>query len=141
MYYYIIIIINILKFIVPKILVHSKPNRNSLLKRKEGEDHSNRNCFVVDYHPALRALYDIFRELHVIVSWSERFLRIMPEPPMVCFRRAKILNLKTIWFVQNCERKRKQSWGCLNVEQVMNLKVLRDGLFALIIVSIVTQTV
>ena len=67
-------------------------NRNSLFKRKEGAEHSNRNCFVVDYHPALRALYNIFRELHVIVSWSERFLRIMPEPPMVCFRRAK--NLK-----------------------------------------------
>ena len=67
-------------------------NRNSLFKRKEGAEHSNRNCFVVDCHPALRALYNIFRELHVIVSWSERFLRIMPEPPMVCFRRVK--NLK-----------------------------------------------
>ena len=47
---------------------------------------------MVDYHPALRALYDIFRELQVIVSWSERFLHIMSEPPMVCFRRTK--NLK-----------------------------------------------
>ena len=67
-------------------------NRNNLFKQKEGVEHSNRNCFVVDYHPALRALYNIFRELHVIVSWSERFLHIMPEPPMVCFRQAK--NLK-----------------------------------------------
>ena len=31
-------------------------NRNSLVKRKEGAEHSNRNCFVVDYHSALRAL-------------------------------------------------------------------------------------
>ena len=67
-------------------------NRNNLLKRKEGIENSNRNCFVVDYHPALRVLYEIFRELQGIVAWSERFLYIMPEPPMVCFRRTK--NLK-----------------------------------------------
>ena len=69
-------------------------NRNSLLKRKEGIENSNRNCFVVDYHPALRILYEIFRELQGIVAWSERFLQIMPEPPMVCFRCIK--NLTTI---------------------------------------------
>jgi hypothetical protein len=60
--------------------------------RKEGGKNSNRNCFVIDYHPALRVLYNIFRELQVIVSWSERFLSIMPELPMVCFRRS--INLK-----------------------------------------------
>ena len=60
--------------------------------RKEGVKISNRNCFVIDYHPALRVLYNIFRELQVIVSWSERFLSIMPEPPMVCSRRSE--NLK-----------------------------------------------
>ena len=49
-------------------------NRNSLLKRKEGIENSNRNCFVVDYHAALRVLYEIFRELQGIVGWSERFL-------------------------------------------------------------------
>ena len=49
-------------------------NRNSLLKRKEGIENSNRNCFVVYYHPALRVFYEIFRELQGIVGWSERFL-------------------------------------------------------------------
>jgi hypothetical protein len=39
-----------------------------------------------------RVLYNIFRELQIIVSWSERFLSTMPEPPMVCFRRSE--NLK-----------------------------------------------
>jgi hypothetical protein len=64
-----------------------------LLMRKEVVKNSNRKCFVIDYHPAwLRVLYNILRELQVIVSWSERFLSIMPEPPMVCFRRSK--NLK-----------------------------------------------
>ena len=67
-------------------------DRNNLLMRKEGVKKSNRNCFVIDYHPALRVLYNIFRELQVIVNWSERFLSIIPEPPMVCFRRSK--NLK-----------------------------------------------
>ena len=33
--------------------------RNTLLKRKEGIESRNRNCFVVDYHPALRILYVI----------------------------------------------------------------------------------
>jgi hypothetical protein len=48
-------------------------DRNNLLVRKEGVKNSNRNCFVIDYHPALRVLYNIFRELQVIVSWSESF--------------------------------------------------------------------
>ena len=62
-------------------------NRNSLHRRKEGAEYRN-----VDYHPALRGFYDIFREMQVILSWTERFLRVTPEPPMVCFRQAK--NLK-----------------------------------------------
>jgi hypothetical protein len=37
---------------------------------------------VIDYYTALRVLYNIFRELQVIVSWSEKFLSIMPEPPI-----------------------------------------------------------
>ena len=47
---------------------------------------------MIDYNPALGAIYDIFRELQVIASSTEMLLRIMPEPPMVCFRRTK--NLK-----------------------------------------------
>jgi hypothetical protein len=66
-----------------------KVDRNNLLMRKEGVKNSNRNCFVIDYNPALRVLYNIFRELQVIVSCSERFLSIMPESPMVCFRRSR----------------------------------------------------
>ena len=70
-----------------------KVDRNNFLKRKEGAKNSNKNCFVIDYFPALRVLYNIFRELQVNVSCSERFLSIMPEPLMVCFRRSKNLNL------------------------------------------------
>jgi hypothetical protein len=69
-----------------------KVDRNNLLMRKVGVKNSNRNCFVIYYHPALRVLNNIFRELQVIVSWSEKFFSIMREPPMVCFRRSK--NLK-----------------------------------------------
>ena len=50
---------------------------------------------MVDYHPALSALYGIFRELQQIVGLSDSFLRsdsVMPEPPMISFRRCK--NLK-----------------------------------------------
>ena len=44
-----------------------KVDRNNLLMRKEGVKNRNRNCFVIDYHPALNALYNIFRELQVIL--------------------------------------------------------------------------
>jgi hypothetical protein len=47
---------------------------------------------VADYHPALSAIYGIFRELQQIVGLSDRFLSVMPEPPMISFRRCK--NLK-----------------------------------------------
>ena len=46
---------------------------------------------VIDYHPALRQLYGIFRELQNIVGLSGDFLSVMPEPPMICFRRSKSL--------------------------------------------------
>jgi hypothetical protein len=33
-------------------------DRNNLLMRKEGVKNINRNCFVIDYHPALRVSSD-----------------------------------------------------------------------------------
>ena len=85
-------------------------NRNSLHRRKEVAVYSN-----VDYHSALRGFYDIFRELQVIVSWTERFLRLRRSHQWCAFVRLK--TLKTIWFVLNCQGKNKQSWGCLNAEK------------------------
>ena len=67
-------------------------SRTSLFTRKESSETKNRNCFVVDYHPALSALYGIFRELQQIVGLSDSFLSVMPEPPMISFRKCK--NLK-----------------------------------------------
>jgi hypothetical protein len=61
-------------------------NRTSLFTRKESSETKIRNCFVVDYHPALSALYGIFRELQQIVGLSDSFLSLMPEPPMISFR-------------------------------------------------------
>ena len=40
---------------------------------------NNRSTFVIDYHPALRQLYGIFRELQNIVGLSGDFLSVMPE--------------------------------------------------------------
>ena len=69
-------------------------SRSSLFTRKESSEITtkNRNCFVVDYHSVLSALYGIFRGLQQIVGMSDKFLSIMPEPPRICFRRCK--NLK-----------------------------------------------
>ena len=66
--------------------------RTSLFTCKERSETKSRNCFVVDYHPALSALYGIFRELQQIVGLSDSFLSVMPEPPTISFRRCK--NLK-----------------------------------------------
>ena len=52
---------------------------------------NNRGTFVIDYHPALREHYGIFRELQIIVGLSGVFLSVMPEPPMICLRRSKSL--------------------------------------------------
>ena len=88
--------------------------------RKEGVKNSNRNCFVIDFHPALRVLYNIFRELQVIVSWSERFLSIMPEQPMGCFRRSK--NLKDHLVRSKLGREEETVVGCLSAER-RNVKI------------------
>ena len=67
-------------------------SRSRLFTQKESSEVKNSNCFVVDYHPAFSVLYGIFRELQQIVGLSDSFLSVMPEPPMICFRRCK--NLK-----------------------------------------------
>ena len=129
-----------------------KVDRNNLLMRKEGVKNSNRNCFVIDYHPALRVLYNIFRELQVIVSWYERFLSIMPEPPMVCSRRSE--NLKDHLIRSKLRREEESAVGmfkcgkkkckiCDNViiGAILLKTMLRGGLSALTIASIVTRRV
>jgi hypothetical protein len=69
-------------------------DRSSLFKRESEQirRENNKSTFIIDYHQALRELYGIFRELQNIVGLSGKFLSVMPEPPMVCFRRSK--NLK-----------------------------------------------
>ena len=54
-------------------------NRNSLLKRKEGIENSNRNCFVVDYHKYIHiymykypVLNHINRVLNTVVERVEK---------------------------------------------------------------------
>lgn len=66
--------------------------RVDLLERKQRSEVGNKNTFVIDYHPGLQDLHGIFMELQQIVGWSDSFLKIMPDLPMICFRRAK--NLK-----------------------------------------------
>ena len=69
-------------------------DRSALFKRESEQSRreNNKSNFIIDYHPALREIYGIFRELQNIIGLSSKFLSVMPEPPMVCFRRSK--NLK-----------------------------------------------
>ena len=90
-------------------------DRSALFKRgsEQTRRESNKSTFIIDYHPALREIYGIFRELQNIVGLSSKFLSVMPEPPMVCFRRSK--TLKTILFRLDCISLRLQLEGWLNV--------------------------
>ena len=76
-------------------------DRSTLFNQEGGRirRENNRSIFVIDYHPALKELYGIFRELQNIVGLSGDFPSVMPEPPMMCFRRSK--SLKDNFFKQN----------------------------------------
>ena len=68
-------------------------DRSILFNQERGRNKrdNNRNTFVIDHHPALRKLFGIFRELQNIVGLPSDFLSVMPEPPIICFRRFKSL--------------------------------------------------
>ena len=44
---------------------------------------------VLNYHPALLKIHRIRRELQVLVEWSPLLKSILPEPPIVSFRRPR----------------------------------------------------
>ena len=67
-------------------------DRCNLFDRGEKKDQSNGVNLVIDYHPALRCLYIIFKELQSLVNLSAVLSKIIPKEPMICYRRPK--NLK-----------------------------------------------
>ena len=68
-------------------------DRLTLLFNTEGKkEQGNGVNLVIDYHPALRCLYGIFRELQSVVNWSDVLSKIIPKQPLICYRRPK--NLK-----------------------------------------------
>ena len=67
-------------------------DRCNLFDRREKKDQSKGVNLVIDYHPALRCLYGVFKELQSLVNFSAVLSKIIPKEPMICYRRPK--NLK-----------------------------------------------
>ena len=67
-------------------------DRCNLFDRGEKKEQSNGVNLVINYHPALRCLYGIFKELQSLVNLSAVLSKIIPKEPMICYRRPK--NLK-----------------------------------------------
>ena len=91
-------------------------DRLTLLFSTEGKkEQGNGVNLVIDYHPALRCLYGIFRELQSVVNWSDDLSKIIPKQPLICYRRPK--NLKD-HLVRAKLRKIENEVvaGCLNAE-------------------------
>ena len=70
-----------------------KYDRADLLKSKDrNKDNFDRISCVVDYHPAMNCLSQIFRELQALVGLSAEFAKVLKESPLLSFRRPR--NLK-----------------------------------------------
>jgi hypothetical protein len=52
-------------------------DRSALFKweSEQTRRENNKSTFIIDYHPALREIYGIFRELQNIIGLSSKFLR------------------------------------------------------------------
>ena len=89
-------------------------NRTDLLSKREKEL-NNRITLVLTYHPALAKVCEILQKTHRHTLKSQRLTAVLPSPPRLVFRNAKILKdhlvrskLKTTYEkpgVTICERK------------------------------------
>ena len=74
-----------------------KVGRSDLLCRnqKHSEDKKERMALILNYLPSLLKISRILRELQVLVECSPLLESILPEPPIVSFRRSR--NIKVFW--------------------------------------------
>ena len=78
------------RFVEQQILKEKMKNRKVLmLGAKKSSEKCARIPIVLDYHPALLDLHKVFRELQPIVDASKLLKEILPETPIVSFRRPK----------------------------------------------------
>ena len=62
------------------------------MQGQQAKKKEDRICLVLDFHPALKELFAILHELQSIVGLSEDSLKVLPEKPLLSFRRQ--INLK-----------------------------------------------
>ena len=65
-------------------------DRKTVSERCKGRD--NRVCFVIDFHPAFSSLNGTLQKMQSIVEMSSDFFKVVPEKPLLSFRRPR--NLK-----------------------------------------------
>ena len=121
-------------------------DRFNLFDRGEKNEQSNGVNLVIDYHPALRCLYGIFKELQSVVNLSAVLGKIIPKEPMICYRRPK--NLKDHLVRAKLRRMDEVVVGCLNAKvkgvkcaiQLLleiRLEVRRLGEFLILITALI----
>ena len=94
-------------------------DQSDLLESKKKLGNKDNFGCVVDYHPVMSSLNQIFKQLQGIVGLSPEFARVLKEKPLLSFRRPKNLKdhlvrskLRRNW--ENCmaECKKKMSHVC-----------------------------
>ena len=77
---------------IDKQFVRVRNCNHAVMQGQQAKKKEDRICLVLDFHPALKELFGILHELHSIVGLSENFLKVLPEKPLLSFRRPR--NLK-----------------------------------------------
>ena len=109
-------------------------DRFNLFDRGEKNKQSNGVNLVIDYHPAFRGLYGIFKELQSVVNLSAVLGKIIPKEPMICYRRPKNLKDhlvraklrrmdKVVVGMLKCEGKRCKVCDSVDVENTLRSSV------------------
>ena len=80
------------EFVENKFTRAREVDRLSLFGRGDKNEQRNGVNLDIDYHPALRCLYGIFKEIQSVVNLSAVLGKIIPREPLICYRRPK--NLK-----------------------------------------------
>ena len=102
-------------------------------KKKLGnkDNFGDRVCCVVDYHPVMSCLKQIFKQLQDIVGLSAEFAKVLKEKPLLSFRRPKNLKDHLVRSKLRREEIRKMVWLSIRIgvkfailsDRGMNLRV------------------
>ena len=102
---------------IHKQFVRVRNCNHTVMQGQQAKKKEDRICLALDFHPALKELFGILHELQSIVGLSQDFLKVLPEKPIISFRRPR--NLKD-HLVRSKLRNLEYS------DRGMNISVARD---------------